>query len=218
MSEYKYTYITKGNKLTYIGLNEPLDPACYNIGESYEDYMAGKWVLLSADQVQFKEEHPDATVEEVLRMTMNPVVVPTQDPVESKRQELLSEAKTLDKRSDRFYISVTKDGAEVANQQLWLDKDTRSSLYAITLPSLLADGETTTKLWTSSTPPTSIDVPITWAMDKLQLLEIYAKRTHDVRARNEAAIYAAKTVEELEAINLSEGYPLPMTFELNLDL
>lgn len=218
MSEYKYTYITKGNKLTYIGLNDPLDPACYNIGESYEDYMAGKWVLLSADQVQFKEEHPDATVEEVFRMTMNPVVVPTQDPVESKRQELLSEAKTLDERSDRFYILVTKDGAEVANQQLWLDKDTRSSLYAITLPSLLADGEATTKLWTSSTPPTSIEVPITWAMDKLQLLEIYAKRTHDVKARNEAAIYSAETVEELESINLSEGYPLPLTFELNLDL
>lgn len=151
-------------------------------------------------------------------MAMNPVVVPTQDPMESKRQELLSEARTLDDRSDRFYISVTKDGAEVANQQLWLDKDTRSSLYAITLPSLLSDGETKTKLWTSSTPPTSIEVPITWAMDKIQLLEIYAKRTHDVMARNEAAIYAAETVEELDAVNLSEGYPLPLTFELNLDL
>lgn len=218
MSKYKYTYITKRNKLTYIGLNDLLDTSCNDIGESYEDYMAGKWVLLSADQVQFKEEHPDATVEEVLRMAMNAVVIPTQDPVDIKRQELLSEVRALDERSDRFYISVTKDGAEVANQQLWLDKDTRSSLYAITLPSLLSDGETKTKLWTSSTPPTSIEVPITWAMDKLQLLEIYAKRTHDVRARNEAAIYAAETVEELDAINLSEGYPLPLTFELNLDL
>lgn len=193
-------------------------PISYKVGTTEEDYLNGAYILLSEQQIMFHEMHPNASKIEVLRMAMNPVVVPTQDPMESKRQELLSEARTLDERSDRFYISVTKDGAEVANQQLWLDKDTRSSLYAITLPSLLSDGETKTKLWTSSTPPTSIEVPITWAMDKLQLLEIYAKRTHDVRARNEAAIYAAETVEELDAINLSEGYPLPLTFELNLDL
>lgn len=193
-------------------------PISYKVGSTEEDYLKGAYILLSEQQIMFHEMHPEASKIEVLRMTMNPVVVPTQDPVESKRQELLSEVRTLDKRSERFYISVTKDGAEVANQQLWLDKDTRSSLYAITLPSLLADGETTAKLWTSSTPPTSIEVPITWAMDKLQLLEIYAKRTHDVMARNEAAIYAAETVDELEAINLSEGYPLPLTFELNIDL
>lgn len=193
-------------------------PISYKVGTTEEDYLNGAYILLSEQQIMFHEMHPNASKIEVLRMAMNPVVVPTQDPMESKRQELLSEARTLDERSDRFYISVTKDGAEVANQQLWLDKDTRSSLYAITLPSLLSDGETKTKLWTSSTPPTSIEVPITWAMDKIQLLEIYAKRTHDVMARNEAAIYAAETVEELDAINLSEGYPLPLTFELNLDL
>ena len=193
-------------------------PISYKVGTTEEDYLNGAYILLSEQQIMFHEMHPNASKIEVLRMAMNPVVVPTQDPMESKRQELLSEARTLDERSDRFYIPVTKDGAEVANQQLWLDKDTRSSLYAITLPSLLSDGETKTKLWTSSTPPTSIEVPITWAMDKIQLLEIYAKRTHDVRARNEAAIYAAETVEELDAINLSEGYPLPLTFELNLDL
>lgn len=193
-------------------------PISYKVGTTEEDYLNGAYILLSEQQIMFHEMHPNASKIEVLRMAMNPVVVPTQDPMESKRQELLSEARTLDDRSDRFYISVTKDGAEVANQQLWLDKDTRSSLYAITLPSLLSDGETKTKLWTSSTPPTSIEVPITWAMDKIQLLEIYAKRTHDVMARNEAAIYAAETVEELDAVNLSEGYPLPLTFELNLDL
>lgn len=41
MSEYKYTYITKKNKLTYIGLNDLLDPSCNDIGESYLDLLAG---------------------------------------------------------------------------------------------------------------------------------------------------------------------------------
>ena len=56
MSKYKYTYITKKNRLTYIGLNDLLDPSCNDIGESYLDFLAGKWVLLSEEQVLFKEE------------------------------------------------------------------------------------------------------------------------------------------------------------------
>ena len=68
MSKYKYTYITKRNKLTYIGLDDLLDPSCNDIGESYLDFLAGKWVLLSEEQVLFKEEHPNATIREVLDM------------------------------------------------------------------------------------------------------------------------------------------------------
>ena len=34
---------------------------------------------------------------------------------------------------------------------------------------------------------------------------------------NEAAVYAATTVEEIEAINVKANYPLFLTFELNLD-
>ena len=93
-----------------------------------------------------------------------------------------------------------------------------NSSYSITLPALQSDGETKTKLWTTGTPPQSIEVPISWAMEKLPLLEIYAKRTYDRRASNEAATYAATTVEEIQAINVKADYPNFLTFELNLDL
>ena len=55
-------------------------------------------------------------------------------------------------------------------------------------------------------------------MEKLPLLEIYAKRTYDRRASNEAAAYAATTVEEIQAIDVKADYPHFLTFELNLDL
>ncbi|RHO68307.1 hypothetical protein DW083_15995, partial [Parabacteroides sp. AF48-14] len=77
---------------------------------------------------------------------------------------------------------------------------------------------TKTKLWTTGTPPQSIDVPISWAMKYLPYLEIYAKRTYDRRASNEAAAYAATSEAELAQIDVKANYPHFLTFELNLDL
>ena len=106
---------------------------------------------------------------------------------------------------------------EVANQELWIDKDLRNSLLNMALPGLLSDGETPTKLWTSGTPPQFIEVPISWAMDKLPYVEIYAKRTYDLRANNEVAVYVATTIEEVIAIDVKASFSLFLTFELNLE-
>lgn len=184
------------------------------------------WLKLSAQQELFYNAHSDATPEEVYKMEITPeptpdpepAPVPTPNTLEEARQAKLSEIREQDTFSNKFFVSITQGGVEVTNQELWIDKDLRNSLYSITLPALQSDGEITTKLWTISTPPQSIDVPITWAMEKLPLLEIYAKRTYDRRASNEAAVYAATTVEEISLIDVKADYPLFLTFELNLDL
>lgn len=223
MSEYKYTYITKGNKLTYIGLNDPLDPACYNIGESYEDYVAGKWVLLSADQVQFKEEHPDATVEEVFNMKLaekveEPIIdediaVNELDRAKSDKLEAIHQQ---DLKSNKFFISVMSEGKEVANSEFWMDKDLRNSLLNVTLPALQKNGDTTTKLWSDTTPPRSIEIPIDWALNCIPIIEVYAKETYDLMQGNIAKVYEAQTVEEVNAIDVESVYPPYLTFTLNL--
>ena len=173
----------------------------------------------------FYSNHPDATPEEVYNMQLTPEPIepdpePTPEPdvLILARQSKLQEIADQDAFSNKFFVSVSMGGVEVANQELWIDKDLRNSLYSITLPALLSDGETTTKLWTTGTPPESLDVPIPWAMEKLPLLEIYAKRTYDRRASNEAAVYAATTVEEIAQIDVKLNYPKFLTFELNLDL
>lgn len=194
----------------------------YNVGTTLEDYDNGAFLLLNDDQVAFHWEFPDATPLEVWNMEIPSVpespVVPEPDALVIARQQKLQEIANQDAFSNKFFVSVTKEGIEVANQELWIDKDLRNSLYSITLPALQSDGETKTKLWTTSTPPESIDVPITWAMKNLPLLEIYAKRTYDLRASNEAAVYAATTVEEIQAIDVKADYPHFLTFELNSDL
>ena len=223
MSEYKYTYITKRNNLTYIGLNDLLDPSSNDIGESYLDFLAGKWVLLSEEQVQFKEEHPDATIREVLDMKIaEKEPEPSQaEVIEAEvfnraKDRKLDEIRAQDATSNKFFISVISEGKEVANSEFWMDKDLRNSLLNVTLPALQQNGDTTTKLWSNTIPPTSIEVPIDWALNCIPIVEVYAKKTYDLMQGNIANVYAAKTVDEINSIDVEDGYPSYITFELNL--
>ena len=223
MSKYKYTYITKKNRLTYIGLNDLLDPSSNDIGNSYLDFLAGKWVLLSEEQVLFKEEHPDATIREVLDMKISEnEPEPSQaEVIEAEvfnraKDRKLDEIRAQDAKSNKFFISVISEGKEVANSEFWMDKDLRNSLLNVTLPALQKNGDTTTKLWSNTIPPTSIDVPIDWALNCIPVVEIYAKKTYDMMQGNIAKVYAAKTVDEINSIDVESGYPPYITFELNL--
>ena len=223
MSKYKYTYITKKNRLTYIGLNDLLDPSSNDIGNSYLDFLAGKWVLLSEEQVLFKEEHPDATIREVLDMKISEnEPEPSQaEVIEAEvfnraKDRKLDEIRAQDAKSNKFFISVISEGKEVANSEFWMDKDLRNSLLNVTLPALQQNGDTTTKLWSNTIPPTSIDVPIDWALNCIPVVEIYAKKTYDMMQGNIAKVYAAKTVDEINSIDVESGYPTYITFELNL--
>ena len=223
MSKYKYTYITKRNKLTYIGLDNLLDPSCNDIGESYLDFLAGKWVLLSEEQVLFKEEHPNATIREVLDMKIaerepepSQAEVIEAEVFNRTKDRKLDEIRAQDAKSNKFFISVISEGKEVANNEFWMDKDLRNSLLNVTLPALQKNGDTTTKLWSNTIPPTSIEVPIDWALNCIPVVEIYAKKTYDMMQGNIAKVYAAKTVDEINSIDVESDYPPYITFELNL--
>ena len=223
MSKYKYTYITKKNRLTYIGLNDLLDPSSNDIGNSYLDFLAGKWVLLSEEQVLFKEEHPNATIREVLNMKIaerepepSQAEVIEAEVFNRTKDRKLDEIRAQDAKSNKFFISVISEGKEVANNEFWMDKDLRNSLLNVTLPALQKNGDTTTKLWSNTIPPTSIEVPIDWALNCIPVVEIYAKKTYDMMQGNIAKVYAAKTVDEINSIDVESGYPPYITFELNL--
>ena len=223
MSEYKYTYITKGNKLTYIGLNDLLDPSCNDIGDGYLDFLAGKWVLLSVDLGGFRSNNHKSTSSEVLDMKISEKEPePSQaEVIEAEvfnraKDRKLDEIRAQDAKSNKFFISVISEGKEVANSEFWMDKDLRNSLLNVTLPALKQNGDTTTKLWSNTIPPTSIDVPIDWALNCIPVVEIYAKKTYDMMQGNIAKVYAAKTVDEINSIDVESGYPPYITFELNL--
>ena len=65
-----YTYIRIQHKGYYLETETQIDADYWagQIGTTYQDFLDGKWVLLSPEQVAFHEEYPNASVKEVLDM------------------------------------------------------------------------------------------------------------------------------------------------------
>ena len=201
---------------------EEVLPDSYKVGTALEDYENGAYLLLSGEQVNFHESHPDASPLQVWNMeipsTPEPEPVPEPDALEIARQAKLQEIADQDKFSEKFFVMITQGGIEIANVELWANSALRTSLISSTLPAVASDGKTTTTLWSTTTPSQPLEVPIDWAKKNLLTLEIYAKRTYDLMQINKNATLAATTVEEIAQIDVKANYPKFLTFELNLDL
>ena len=76
----KYVYIKKDAARGFVELGKPLDKKSYPVGTTWQDFLDGKWVLLSAAQVKFREDNPSATVKEVWEMQMEEHIEPTPEP------------------------------------------------------------------------------------------------------------------------------------------
>lgn len=195
-------------------------PSSYLTGTTIEDYDNGAYVPLSDEQSAFHLAYPDATQLEVWNMELTPIPEPMPEPdaLNVARQQKLAEIEAQDKFGEKFFVSVTQGGVEIANIELWANSALRTSLIGSTLPAVALDGKTTTILWSTTTPSQPIEVPIGWAKDNLLILEIYAKRTYDLMQTNSNAALAATTIEEIAQIDVKLNYPHFLTFELNLDL
>ena len=66
------TYIWKTHKGYYVEFPEEIDEQYWagQIGTTYEDFLNGKWVLLSDEQVAFHNEHKYASIREVLNIAL----------------------------------------------------------------------------------------------------------------------------------------------------
>ena len=230
-------YINKDIQGIYVDLTFELD-ANYEQGNSLDDFKAGKWIKLSDAQIAFRNVNPSASVEEVLTMKLNEIIQPETSQstdLEKARLAKYEEIDIQDKFSNKFFISVVrfkrdangnilldKEGnqitEEIANMKTWMDVDMRNSMLNLTLPSLTKYGKTTTKLWSDDMPPQSIDVPITWASEKIPRLELYCKETWDLKSSLKARTYNCVTLSEIAAIDVKADYPPFLTFELNIEL
>ena len=84
-----YTYIKRNVRGSYVELPNELTSDLYNnIGTAYSDYLAGMWVKLSDEQLQFKSEHPTASVEEVFKMALNVYTRTVADAIREKVSQL----------------------------------------------------------------------------------------------------------------------------------
>ncbi|MCH5241805.1 MAG: hypothetical protein J1F67_05205 [Muribaculaceae bacterium] len=195
----KYTYIKLGKG--YLDFNEKFNPELFdNLGETYEDYLQDKWVLLSEDQVRFHEEHPQASVKEVLAMELQ-VHVRT---LEEAKQEKIWQIAAYDTSSEVDSFTINK--AIVA----WLDPNTRAD-YKQSIEAAKLLGEENVTFFINGNEFT---VPTNLAEFMLAQIQLYANRSYCVTERHKLNVEALESVEDVDSYDYKTGYPEKLNFDI----
>lgn len=168
----------------------------YNIGSSYEDYVAGKYVKLSDAQVKFYENNPSANISEVWNMAM----VSHERTLEQAKAEKTAEIERFDETTNEFSIN---------GFSMWLDSDRRRELSA-RLDTEEAAGRTTTNL---PFELHTFTMPISTMRELLQRLNLYAIDCFDVTQSHKIKVAEMTTVEEVMNYDYKTGYPNKLEFK-----
>ena len=94
------------------------------------------------------------------------------------------------------------------NKQRWLNVDLRRSLsYSTKI--LKEDGGKTVDIW-FDTECEAMDIDN--ALYMLKTLEVYAKQTNNVTHQHKAEVMALTSIEDVEAYDVTKGYPEKLVF------
>lgn len=195
------TYIKYTVKGHYATFENELSPELYdNIGTTWEDYLAKKWVKLSEEQIDFKSNNPSASVYEVFHMQLQEIIGPERT-LETAKSEMREEIKRYDESDEvnMFYIQ---------GSPVWLDKATRTGLK-LRFEAELAMGQTDTTLWYGNQ-----QFPLTLenAIQMLYAIEIYASACYDNTQKHLSEIDAIDSIELVDAYDFTTGYPEKINF------
>lgn len=108
---------------------------------------------------------------------------------------------------DAYDTSTSVNGFELNGQTVWLDKATRVGLMNSTTIAK-AMGNETTVLWLGDM---RIEVGCDKAIQLLSALEMYALECFNVTAAHKKAVSALGSVEDVEAFDVTEGYPVRLS-------
>ena len=200
-----YVYIKKNHSTHFVEFNEALNPELYdNIGTTWQDYEANKWVLLSSEQVAFRDEHPNASVKEVYDME---IVVPVRT-LEMAKQEKLWAIEDYD-RSDHVN-SFTIDFGGGVTQDAWITPEQRSN-YKNSLDSAELLGLTEVHPVFNGQ---QLTLSLQMAKMALAQIQIYADRCYIVTETHKANVQALDSVEAVDSYDHTANYPEKLTFTL----
>lgn len=187
-----FIYIHKGQIFNF-GVKLTEDYGITRIfNESWE-----KFYELSSSQLSFYQSNPTATVEEILKESMNPVI-PDLESVRSLSITLLEEYDRSDK-VNQFTINGIP---------LWLDRETRISLRdSIKIEKEV--GKTNTVLWFGIN---SLEINCDLALALLSQLELYALECYNRTAQHRTAISNLQSIPEIEQYDFTVGYPEKLNF------
>lgn len=104
---------------------------------------------------------------------------------------------------DAYDTSTSVNGFDLNGQTVWLDKATRVGLMNSTTIAK-AMGNDTTVLWLGDM---RIEVGCDKAIQLLSALEMYALECFNVTAAHKKAVSEMASAEDVEAFDVTEGYP-----------
>lgn len=201
--EEKYIYIKRG--LGYVEFDTPISTELNgnDLGTTWEDYNNGKFVLLSAEQLAFKGEHPTASIKEVLDMQMTPTHVRT---LEDAKNEMISAIEDYDQSDNVNEFIVTHDGQVVTTH--WFEPNIRAN-YKNSVESAELVGMQNVSFYVG-------DIPLTLSTQNAKLMlaqiQLYADACYIVTRQHIAAVEALNTIEAVDAYDYTQGYPTKLTF------
>lgn len=117
------TYIRKSIKGYYIDFPEEIDAQYWagKIGSTYEDFRNDKWILLSDEQLAFKEAHPNLSIKNIIEMTEP---TPYQRTIEDAKFEKLAQIDEYDSSDAVNSFDIVVDGNTIS---AWLTPDQRAN-------------------------------------------------------------------------------------------
>lgn len=184
-------YIHLNSFRAIVSLDFTLDEGTYEVGTTWDDYLDGKWVKLSEEQVMFKEEHPEATISEVWNMKLN-------EP-EVDEDALLKEAKAkkIEQAADMFDTKVNEATYE---GELCFE-------YAEDRAIILSKVGTAKRQGGSSIVVNSAVVPVDLIDYLFDELDIFETACETVYNEDVANINACGTKELVEQLVIGNRYP-----------
>ena len=196
-----YIYIKIDVKNKYVELNEELSSSMYLIGNSYNDYLNKKWVLLSDEQVSFRNENPNASVKEVWEMKLSETPLMT---IEKARMRKIEEIEfyNVSEDVDSFIINDTINAWFTVQERL----NYKQSIEAAKLLNI--------EKLSFYVKDVKLEIAPIVGEQMLALIQLYADQCFMVTKQHLLNVNALSTIEEIEAYNYKEGYPEKLKFEL----
>ena len=195
----QYLYIKKSVASHFVDFAEPLSAEEYNnLGETWEDYVDNKWVLLNDAQKAFYEANSNASVKEVFDMQITPAPERT---LEQAKNEKVREIEEYDS-------SDAVNSFTISGQTMWLTVSERQQL-ATQISSNEAIGRGTMTRWFNGHEFT---YPIESWKQMLVALEVYAGDALNVTEAHKAAVDALETIEAVDNFDITAGYPEKLSF------
>lgn len=201
------TYIRKNIKGYYINFPEEIDAEYWagKIGSTYNDFSNGMWVMLSDEQLTFHNEHPNASIYQVLNMEVPEVPVYERTLEDAKREKIMS-IEEYDYSDNVNSFNVISNDEIVASS--WLTPTERAN-YRSSIDAAELVGLTELSLYIGEIPVT---LPVATAKLMLAQIQLYADQCFIVTKQHKAAVEALDTIEAVDNYDVTLGYPTRLSF------